>query len=121
MLSIARITRKDKLHACITREALTSARNVRQLASRVTFSRVHFTRHEDRFVVHSRVTREFPGKICERLQRRMRASVKFKLSHTVALGELIILSVKTFQVCTYVYKCKQVDVLPSKNQVLCVS
>ena len=45
---------------------------------------MHMTRHEDRFVVHSRVTREFPGKICERLQRHTRASVKFKLSGTVA-------------------------------------
>ena len=43
------------------------------------------TRHEDRFVVRSRVTREFPGKICERLQQHTRASVKFKLSCTVAI------------------------------------
>ena len=49
---------------------------------------MHMTRHEDRFVVRSRVTREFPGKICERLQRHMRASVKFKLSCTVYLNTI---------------------------------
>ena len=46
------------------------------------------TRHEDRFIVHSRVTREFPGKICERLQRHTHASVKFKLSCTVCMMSL---------------------------------
>ena len=54
------------------------------------------TRHEDRFIVRSRVTRKLPGKICERLQRHTRASVKFKLSGAVAtsvVGQFVDLKV----------------------------
>ena len=122
MLSITRITRRDKLHACITREALTSARNVRQLASRVTFSRVtfsHMTRHEDRFIVRSRVTRELPGKICERLQRHTRASVKFKLSGAVVVKMpyklLYVIQVKGFIKCSTSWPYSISEVLVAYN------
>ena len=53
------------------------------------------TRHEDRFVVRSRVTRELPGKICERLHRHTRASVKFKLSGTVNMATNIHVTIAT--------------------------
>ena len=79
---------------------------------------MHMTRHEDRFVVRSRVTRELPGKICERLQRHTRASVKFKLSGTVLLivmAGVLLDALVAYYVCMYTEYTFVATALPTQQ------